>query len=68
MTDALERGKIHAVLLKQMRKLGAPFNSFKFGQYDYLKSAFSEGILLQHSHDHNQEEKLCFCIFFGRKE
>jgi hypothetical protein len=56
MRDALERGKIQAVLLKQMRKLGAPFNTIKFGQYDYLRSAFSEGILLWHSHDHNQEE------------
>jgi hypothetical protein len=44
MRDALERGKIQAVL-KQMRKLGAPFNSIKFGQYDYLRSAYSEGIL-----------------------
>jgi hypothetical protein len=68
MRDALEREEIQAVLLKQMRKLGAPFNSIKFGQYDYLRSAFFEGILLQHSHNHNQEEKLCFCIFFGRKE
>jgi hypothetical protein len=68
MRDALERGKFQAVLLKKMRKLGAPFNTIKFGQYDYLRSAFSEGILLQHSHNHNQEEKLCCCIFFGRKE